>query len=825
MKRLVSLFVSALLALSALLPAIPAKAAETNLIANPSVENVNPNNANLPQNWSKNRWGTNTGTLKYETTGRTGGRSLYAQLKTYTDGDAKWVFKHVAVGANTSYVYSDYYKSNVATNVVVEAKNTANQLSYQWLGTLPAATEWTQGTFEYTTPANIKSITVLHVVNSVGWLATDDYSLTAKVATPLPVPPTVSITSPTKDSTVSGNVTVAADASDEKSVLGVQFMVDGAASGPEDTSAPYGFSWDTKTVSNGAHTLKAIARDADGLTATSEVNVTVNNQTTPPTDPPVNPPADPTNLVANPSVETSANNAPEAWLSNSWGTNSAQFTYENSGKSGSHSVKTTLRSYSSGDAKWYFSPVNSRGSHTYAYKDYYKSAQTSRVVAASYDASGAATYIDVNYNVPAASDWTQFTGQFTVPANSAKVTVFHFIDSVGSLSIDDAYLGDKGAPTPDTGTVPNGSLETASTSNPASPDKWSPANWGSNTPVYEYMNDGHTGSRSVKVTLSNYVNGDAKWLFNPISLERGSQYRFSTWYKTNTTPHVVAMYTRDDGTEQYFGMPNPVPNGSSNWQYYSDTFSVPTNAKNVSVFMFVSSNGYVQTDDYDIVPYTPTGFNRPLVTLTFDDGHEDNVANALPLLNSYGFKTTQCYATDFVEGNAAQMQNVLAFYNSGHEICSHTVSHPFLTSLNSTQLAYELSHSQQVLQNIIGQPVRNFASPYGDYNQTVNNEIKKYYQSHRTVDEGYNSKDNFDIYRLRVQNIQSTTTLAEVQSWIDHAKATNTWLILVYHRVANDPGQFDSYISDFNAQLQAIKNSGITVKTYQGALDEVLPQL
>ncbi len=145
--------------------------------------------------------------------------------------------------------------------------------------------------------------------------------------------------------------------------------------------------------------------------------------------------------------------------------------------------------------------------------------------------------------------------------------------------------------------------------------------------------------------------------------------------------------------------------------------------------------------------------------------------------------------------------------------------------MTPTQLKYELSHSKQVLESIINQPVTSFASPYGDYNSTVLAAIDDYYQSHRTVDEGYNSKDNFNVYRLRVQNIQNTTTLAEFQSWIDQARTTNTWLILVYHRVAPDAGQFDVYPDNFLAQLNAIKNSGITVKTYKDALSETLAQL
>jgi peptidoglycan/xylan/chitin deacetylase (PgdA/CDA1 family) len=332
------------------------------------------------------------------------------------------------------------------------------------------------------------------------------------------------------------------------------------------------------------------------------------------------------------------------------------------------------------------------------------------------------------------------------------------------------------------------------------------------------------------VSVSNYTDGDAKWYFNPTTtLQKGKQYRFTTWYKSNVIPKAVAMFVKADGTEQYFGMPNPQPpaNSATVWQKYTETFSVPQDAVSTSVFLFANQNGWVQTDDYSITDYTPTPFTRSLLSLTFDDGFEENVTNALPVLNQKGFKTTQCFASSFIENDPVQANtNVMAFFQSGHEICSHTVTHPFLTAQTPANLTYELQHSQQYLQSVIGQPVKNFASPYGDYNAAVNTEIKKYYRSHRTVDEGYNSKDNFDLYRVRVQNILSSTTAAQVNAWVQQAQTDKTWLVLVYHRVSDtDPGPFDSKIADFKAQMDAIQASGITIKTYDTALDELTAQL
>src|SRR5206468_2249865 len=97
-------------------------------------------------------------------------------------------------------------------------------------------------------------------------------------------PPAVSITAPTAGPTVASTTTVSASASDNVSVIGVQFRLDGAALGSEDTAAPYAVSWNTTGAANGPHTLTAVARDAAGNTTTSaSVNLTIANDSTPPT--------------------------------------------------------------------------------------------------------------------------------------------------------------------------------------------------------------------------------------------------------------------------------------------------------------------------------------------------------------------------------------------------------------------------------------------------------------------------------------------------------------------------------------------------------------
>src|SRR5262249_11154154 len=90
-------------------------------------------------------------------------------------------------------------------------------------------------------------------------------------------PPTVSITAPTNGATVSGSVTVTANAADNVAVASVQFLVDGTNLGAAVTTPPYSVTWNTSGLgNNSSHVLKAVAVDTSNNSTTSTaVTVTV----------------------------------------------------------------------------------------------------------------------------------------------------------------------------------------------------------------------------------------------------------------------------------------------------------------------------------------------------------------------------------------------------------------------------------------------------------------------------------------------------------------------------------------------------------------------
>jgi hypothetical protein len=88
------------------------------------------------------------------------------------------------------------------------------------------------------------------------------YSYDGTIVPPAPdaTPPTIAITAPAQAAQVSGTLTVSAQATDNIGVVGVQFTVDEVNLSGEDTTAPYGVSWNTASAADGLPLYRASLR-------------------------------------------------------------------------------------------------------------------------------------------------------------------------------------------------------------------------------------------------------------------------------------------------------------------------------------------------------------------------------------------------------------------------------------------------------------------------------------------------------------------------------------------------------------------------------------
>jgi peptidoglycan/xylan/chitin deacetylase (PgdA/CDA1 family) len=127
----------------------------------------------------------------------------------------------------------------------------------------------------------------------------------------------------------------------------------------------------------------------------------------------------------------------------------------------------------------------------------------------------------------------------------------------------------------------------------------------------------------------------------------------------------------------------------------------------------------------DLEPYLQGEKQGKVVGITFDDGYQNNLDNALPILLKNGFTAT-CYAVSSMIGGTnlwdkgkveekplMTLENWRTWRDAGMDIGSHTRTHADLTGLSADEALNEITFSKRELEDAIGCEVRHFCYPYG----------------------------------------------------------------------------------------------------------------
>jgi peptidoglycan/xylan/chitin deacetylase (PgdA/CDA1 family) len=181
------------------------------------------------------------------------------------------------------------------------------------------------------------------------------------------------------------------------------------------------------------------------------------------------------------------------------------------------------------------------------------------------------------------------------------------------------------------------------------------------------------------------------------------------------------------------------------------------------------------------------------VSITFDDGYYSQPTDGADLLNAYFLKGTFFLTIESLDwtGTSWEMwQDVAA---QGHEVGSHTVTHPYLTSLSEGDLREELSDSQETIElNIPSQYCLTLAYPYGDYNDFVKDITSEYYIAAREVwSPGYlnhypgGSFDPVDFFAIGSFDFDSSTH-DQILDYLDSAETYNAWFVVHIHEIDQD---------------------------------------
>ena len=138
--------------------------------------------------------------------------------------------------------------------------------------------------------------------------------------------------------------------------------------------------------------------------------------------------------------------------------------------------------------------------------------------------------------------------------------------------------------------------------------------------------------------------------------------------------------------------------------------------------------GYKGLSLRDLMPYLRREKTGKVFGITFDDGYENNLHHALPVLQRHGFSAT-CYAVSAAVGKTNQWdapmgiaqvplmdtQQLRQWCAAGQEIGSHSQNHVRLEGLPAQELVSEIVGSRAVLDGMLQGvgAVSHFCYPYG----------------------------------------------------------------------------------------------------------------
>lgn len=145
-----------------------------------------------------------------------------------------------------------------------------------------------------------------------------------------------------------------------------------------------------------------------------------------------------------------------------------------------------------------------------------------------------------------------------------------------------------------------------------------------------------------------------------------------------------------------------------------------------------------------------------VAAITFDDGFCNVHANALPVLQEFGFTATNFFVANQTGGSnewdrplgiahAACMdeRQIEDWLAAGNEVGSHSLDHRHLTAIGAEEARRQILSSKFRLEQITRQPVTSFSYPYGDCSPSVRSMVK---------DAGYAVATGTDKRRAQAQD-------------------------------------------------------------------------
>jgi len=209
----------------------------------------------------------------------------------------------------------------------------------------------------------------------------------------------------------------------------------------------------------------------------------------------------------------------------------------------------------------------------------------------------------------------------------------------------------------------------------------------------------------------------------------------------------------------------------------------------VAVLITVVSVGYCGTVDPPYEVGTWQGFSTAAVSYTFDDNLPNQLAIAVPMFDEFGFKLTLYTVTGSGWYAPANWTGLQAAAANGHEIGSHTVTHPSLNTKTIEVQTTELVDSQNTINSYI-EPNQCFTIAYPNCNPSDAALTATYYIAGRTCSGQIvpSTPSNFLQISSVICGNQGVNTTSAFITKFTSAASSGGWFVPLLHAVDGDNG-------------------------------------
>ena len=193
------------------------------------------------------------------------------------------------------------------------------------------------------------------------------------------------------------------------------------------------------------------------------------------------------------------------------------------------------------------------------------------------------------------------------------------------------------------------------------------------------------------------------------------------------------------------------------------------------------------------------------LSLTIDDALDDR-EDTLAILDDFGVKATFFLNTEDLLARPSLQQAMIQAAQTGHEIGSHTLTHPNLTLLSNADLDRELRESKEILENLINKPVQTLAYPFGADDARVRTVASQYYIAARDVyPDALHPATGQNMFMLGEApgpfNWTDSQFIEERLDFATSAATTGGWAIEMYHNLGS-PGTLNRELFHTEAALR-----------------------